>query len=96
MAHRDVRAMVRYAAERGIRPMICTNGSLFTEDNMRQLARNGLASVIISIDAHDVARHEQNRGLPGVCRKIQRANEGFAGLGVQTTASVTASKLIDD
>jgi len=96
MAHRDIRAMVRYAAERGIRPMICTNGSLFTEDNMRQLARNGLASVIMSIDAHDVKRHEKNRGLPDLCRKIQRANQVFVGLGVQTTASVTASKLIED
>jgi MoaA/NifB/PqqE/SkfB family radical SAM enzyme len=49
----------------------------------------------MSIDAHDVARHEKNRCLPGVCRKIQRANAVFGELGVQTTASVTASRLID-
>lgn len=96
MAHRDIIPMVRYTAERGVRPMICSNGSLFTEANMRALARNGLASVILSIDSHNVARHERNRGLPDVCRKIRRANEVFAELGVQTTASVTASKLIDD
>jgi MoaA/NifB/PqqE/SkfB family radical SAM enzyme len=87
--------MTRYAAERGIRPMICTNGSLWTEENMRALAASGLSSVIMSIDAHDVARHEKNRCLPGVCRKIQRANAVFGELGVQTTASVTASRLID-
>lgn len=96
LVHRDLRAMVRYAAERGIHPMVCTNGSLWTDRNMRQLASDGLTSVIMSIDAHDIARHEKNRGLPDVCRKIQRANEVFAELGVQTTASVTASKLIDD
>lgn len=96
MAHRDVRAMVRYAAQRGIRAMICTNGSLWTDQSMRQMAADGLASVIMSIDAHDVARHEKNRGLPEVCRKIKHANETFATLGVQTTASVTASRLIDD
>src|SRR5918996_222082 len=28
LVHRDLRAMVRYAAESGVRPMICTNGSL--------------------------------------------------------------------
>ena len=50
----------------------------------------------MSIDSHEVARHEKNRGLPDVCRKIQHANEVFGKLGVQTTASVTASKLIDD
>lgn len=96
MVHRDLRAMTRYATERGIHPMICTNGGLWTEENMRGLASDGLSSVIMSIDAHDVARHEKNRGLPDVCRRIKRANEFFHSVGVQTTASITASRLIDD
>ena len=96
MVHRDLRAMTRYAAGRGIHPMICTNGALWTEENMRGLADDGLSSVIMSIDAHDVAKHEKNRGLPDVCRKIKRANEFFHGAGIQTTASITASRLIDD
>ena len=96
LVHRELRAMVRYAAERGIHPMICTNGSLWTDQNMRELASDGLSSVIMSIDSEDVRKHEQNRGLPDVCRKIQHANEVFAQLGIQTTASVTASKLIED
>jgi MoaA/NifB/PqqE/SkfB family radical SAM enzyme len=96
LAHKNLRDMVRYAAERGIHPMICTNGSLWTQDNMEGLVSDGLSSVIMSVDAHDVARHEKNRGLPDVCQKILRANEFFAERGVQTTASVTASRLIDD
>src|SRR5436309_3877415 len=96
LVHKDLRAMTRYAAERGIHPMVCTNGSLWTEQNMRDLAGDGLSSVIMSIDSHDVMKHERNRGLPDVCRKIKRANEVFHDLGIQTTASVTASKLIDD
>jgi MoaA/NifB/PqqE/SkfB family radical SAM enzyme len=96
LVHRDLTAMTRYAAERGIRPMICTNGSLWTDQNMRAMADAGLSSVIMSIDAHEVAAHEKNRGLPDVCRKIQHANRFFTELGVQTTASVTASKLIED
>lgn len=96
MVHKDIRAMVRYAAERGIRPMICSNGALWTDQNMRGLADDGLSSVIMSIDTHDIARHEKNRGLPEVCRKIRRANEVFHSLGIQTTASITASRLIDD
>lgn len=96
MVHRDLTAMVRYAAERGIRPMICTNGGLWTDENLWALTDAGLSSVIMSIDAHDVAKHEQNRGLPDVCRKIKRANEFFASAGVQTTASITASRLIED
>src|SRR5271166_4006996 len=35
LVHRDLRAMVRYATERGIHPMVCTNGSLWNEQNMR-------------------------------------------------------------
>jgi MoaA/NifB/PqqE/SkfB family radical SAM enzyme len=96
LVHKDLRAMVRYCAESGIHPMICTNGSLWTDRNMRDFANDGLSSVIMSIDSHDVAAHEKNRGLPDVCRKIKHANEVFATLGVQTTASVTASKLIKD
>jgi MoaA/NifB/PqqE/SkfB family radical SAM enzyme len=96
LAHKEVLAMVRYAAERGVSPMICTNGSLWTDQNMPQFANAGLSSVIMSIDAHDAIRHEKNRGLPDVCRKIKHANETFARLGVQTTASITASKLIED
>ena len=96
MVHRDLRAMTRYAAERGIHPMICTNGGLWSEENLRGLVNDGLSSVIMSIDAHDIARHEKNRGLPDVCKKIKRANEFFHGTGIQTTASITASRLIDD
>src|SRR6202050_5044069 len=75
LVHRHLRQMVRYAAEKGIHPMLCTNGSLSTEHNMRALAADGLSSVIMSIDSHDAARHEANRGLPEVCRKIKHANE---------------------
>ncbi len=96
LVHKELRAMVRYAARAGIKPMICTNGGLWTEANMAALASDGLSSVIMSIDAHDVAKHETNRGLPDVCRKIKRANEYFRSVGIQTTASITASRLIED
>ena len=96
LVHPDLPGMIRAAAEQGIHPMVCTNGSLWTETNMRLMADQGLRSVIMSVDTHDAGRHEAHRALPEVCRKIRRANEVFAALGVQTTASVTASRLIDD
>ena len=96
MVHRDLRAMVRYAAEKGIHPMICTNGGLWNDQNMRDLTGDGLTSVIMSIDAHEVLAHEKNRGLPDVCKKIKKANQFFQSVGIQTTASITASRLIED
>jgi len=59
LVHRHLREMIRYAAERGIHPMVCTNGSLWTEHNMRALAADGLSSVIMSIDSHDVASNQE-------------------------------------
>ena len=96
MVHRDIIPMTRYTATHGINPMICTNGALWTNDNMRALADAGLSSVIMSVDAHDIARHETNRGLQGVCGKIREANRFFRGAGIPTTASITASRLIGD
>jgi len=96
MVHRDLLAMVAHASKRGLRPMICTNGSLWNETNIEQYTAAGLSSVIMSIDTPDIALHEKHRGLPGVCGKIKRANELFAKLGVETIASVTMSRLVGD
>src|SRR5256714_2139419 len=68
LVHKDLRAMTRYAAERRIHPMVCTNGSLWTEQNMRELASDGLSSVIMSIDSHVVPKPEKKRVLLEVCR----------------------------
>src|SRR5947207_12087279 len=43
LVHKEIRAMVRYAAERGIHQMICTNGSLWTDQDLRDLPRAGLS-----------------------------------------------------
>jgi MoaA/NifB/PqqE/SkfB family radical SAM enzyme len=53
-----------------------------------------MSSIFISIDAHDSGAHEQNRGLPRVCARIQRANAEFKQLGILSTASVTMSRLL--
>jgi MoaA/NifB/PqqE/SkfB family radical SAM enzyme len=34
LVHKDLRAMVRYSAESGISAMVCTKGSLWTDQNM--------------------------------------------------------------
>ena len=96
LVHRELRPMIRYAAAAGIRPMICTNGSLWDEQDIRDLVSDGLSSVVMSVDAHDATKHEKNRGLPKVCQKINEANRVLKLLGIQSTASITVSHLIDD
>jgi len=96
LAHKDLPYMLKYAADSGLQPMICSNGSLWTDENIRMYAKLGLTSVIMSIDATNIELHEKNRGLKGVCEKIAKANKLFRELGIESVASVTASKLIDD
>ena len=96
MLHPQLNEMIAHAASIGIAPMLVTNGSLLTPERISQLADAGLASTIISIDAAEVEKHEQNRGLKGVCERIRIANEEFRRHNIGTTASVTMSRLIDD
>ena len=56
----------------------------------------GLVSAIISVDAADAEKHEQNRGLKEVCDRIREANVQFRARNIGTTASVTMSRLVDD
>ena len=96
LVHPDLRAMIRHTRDRGLSPMICTNGARLHSAMVRGLAEDGLSSCIISIDAPSAPIHEENRGLPNVCHRIREANALFRDLGIQTTASVTASRLVDD
>jgi len=69
MAHKDLLAMVRYAAEKGIHPMICTNGGLWTELNMPRYVDAGLTSVEmlqLAFLAHDDKVSPRETTLPGI------------------------------
>ena len=96
MLHPQLNEMVAHAASIGMAPMVVTNGSLLTKERVKELARAGVVSMIISIDAADAEKHEDNRGLKGVCERIKEANSLFKEYKIGTTASVTMSRLIDD
>ncbi|MCO5166001.1 MAG: radical SAM protein [Planctomycetes bacterium] len=94
LMHRGLFDMLRHARARGMQSLICSNAALFTDAMLEQLIDAGLGSAIMSVDAVTPEVHEQNRRLPGVCERIARANEVFRAAGVQTTASVTLSRLV--
>lgn len=96
MLHPDLTEIITHASSIGMAPMLVTNASLLTKERIEKLATTGLASVIISIDATEIEKHEENRGLKGVCQRIKTANEYFKKYNISTTASVTMSRLIDD
>lgn len=96
MLHPDLNEMIRYAKFKGMVPMLCTNASFLTPVNIEKLAEAGLSSCVISIDATTEKEHEDNRGLHNVCAKIREANQSFKKYKIQTTASITMSRLIKD
>jgi hypothetical protein len=63
LLHPEIFAMVRYAADRGIRTMLTTNGTLLDAERCRALATCGLTRVTISVDG-DAHTHEKVRGFP--------------------------------
>lgn len=93
--HPDLASFVRRASDLGMTAMVVTNAGLLKPERIHQLRDAGVSSFIISVDAADEALHEKNRGLPGVCARIRKANEILAGLDVHATASVTMSRLVD-
>ncbi|MEW6269168.1 MAG: radical SAM protein [Thermodesulfobacteriota bacterium] len=96
LLHSGFDDIASYARARGMQVLLVTNGSRLTEPRCRELAASGVSSVQISIDSESADAHEQNRGLPGVCDKIGRATAALREEGIQVTASVTVSRLVDD
>lgn len=94
--HPELPQMLAHAKNLGMTNIICTNGSLLTPENVERYAMAGLDNCIISMDATDAQTHEANRGLPGVCDRVARANALLHEARISTTASVTISRLIDD
>lgn len=92
--HPRLQDMVAHAEQKGMRSSVVTNGFLLNPRTIEEMKQSGLKTMFISIDAATEKEHEENRGLPGVCARIQTANQELRRLGVRTVASVTISRLI--
>ncbi|MCO6441146.1 MAG: radical SAM protein [Nitrococcus mobilis] len=96
MLHPDLYAIMAHARAQGMVIILVTNGSRLNAQSIQALTDNGLSSIIISIDAASAEAHEANRKLTRVCARIQQANQVLRRFKIQSTASVTMSRLIDD
>ncbi len=80
----------------GMVNLMVSNGSTLSERTVENFHRSALSGIIISIDSQDLVAHEQNRGLKGVCEKIQKTIPLMKQAGIGATASVTLNRLLDD
>jgi MoaA/NifB/PqqE/SkfB family radical SAM enzyme len=93
--HPDLLPITRHACDAGMKVMLVTNAGLLKPHRIEAMVEAGISSVIISVDAASRETHEANRGLPGVCERIVEANAVLRRIGIEATASVTMSRLVD-
>ena len=94
LLHPQILAMVAATRKAGLKPSLITNGWKLPE-RADALAEAGLQNLLVSIDSADMAVHDQNRGMRGVSRRIERGVARIKARGVPVVASVTVSKLVD-
>jgi radical SAM protein with 4Fe4S-binding SPASM domain len=88
----DLEPMIRHARRRGLEVNLVTNGTLATPRRARSLARAGLATAQVSVEAPDAATHDDLTASPGSFDRTLAgiASLGEAGISVQTNTTVTA------
>ena len=94
LVHPDIVAIVQVATKAGIQCGLITNG-WFLSDYIEALAAAGLKRLLVSIDSHSLPKHDLNRGLAGLHRRIAHGVARAHTLGIPTSASVTVSRLVD-
>ena len=94
LVHPDIVALVQAAAKAGIECGLITNG-WFLPEHIEALAAAGLKRLLVSIDSDSMPKHDANRGLSGLHRRIAEGIARARTFGIPTSASVTVSRLVD-
>jgi MoaA/NifB/PqqE/SkfB family radical SAM enzyme len=94
LVHPGIAELVASANAAGIHTGLITNG-WFLPRYIDALAAAGLKRLLISIDSDSMAKHEANRGLEGLDRRIEEGIARAAEHGIPVWACVTVSKLVD-
>ena len=95
LLHPRLEEMIASAVAKDLVPAIITNGWLLAT-RLKGLAEAGLKTVYVSLDAANVAAHENNRGLNGLVSRIRAATAEMPALGMVAIAQVAMSKLVSN
>jgi MoaA/NifB/PqqE/SkfB family radical SAM enzyme len=94
LLHPSIFEMTAAIAQNDMRPAMISNGWLLPE-KIERMIDAGLSSLLFSLDSHDIAAHEKNRGLKGVVERLKTAVAIAKKAGLPTVAVVTVSHLVD-
>ena len=87
----DIFDIARYAAERGLRVALATNGTLIDDRMAGRIVDAGIRRVAVSLDGATAATHDAFRALPGsfdqAVRGIQRLRARGMSVQINTTVA---------
>jgi len=78
----DIFRISRFAADRGLKVALATNGTLVTEDVARRAKEAGVERASVSLDGPDPHTHDSFRQIPGSFEATLRGIAAFRAAGV--------------
>lgn len=87
----DIFELIQYAASKGIRPVISTNGTLITQEIAEIIKASGVSYVGISLDGVGV-NNDTFRGIPGAFEKALAGIRNCLAIGQRVGLRFTISK----
>jgi 12,18-didecarboxysiroheme deacetylase len=91
LMRRDMLSLAAFAGERGIRPVISTNGTLITRDKAEEIRAAGVAYVGVSIDGVRET-NDHFRGLPGAFDLALRGIRNCVAAGQKVGLRLTLTR----
>jgi len=96
----DVFNLARHGTQRGFRVVMATNGTLFTEDIVKEMKDSGIQRVSISLDGPDAETHDAFRkvkgSFEGSLRGIELLKKGQMEFQINTTVTQVNLHVIPD
>ena len=87
----DIWDIIDYAHEKGLHPVIGTNGTLIDDECARKIAEHGIPRVSVSLDFPDAAGQDAFRGKEGAFAETIEGMRNLRahGVGVQVNTTIT-------
>lgn len=89
---RDIFELAGYAAERGLRVALATNGTLVDDTVARKIVAAGIKRVSISLDGADAQTHDSFRGIPGAFLGAVDGLRNLKQLGMSVQINMTIAR----
>ncbi|VBB09794.1 radical sam [Lucifera butyrica] len=92
----DLFAMIDYAGRKGFLTRTGTNGSMLNPVSIARLKAAGIRNVWISLDSEDEAKHDRNRGIPGLAAHVREMIPLMLRQGLSVNIAAPVNRLIGD